>query len=1027
MRIRITYIALLLFMFVAAKANPVSERQAREVGFKFLNATQNMNVKDEDALHLVKTYRCATGEAAFYVFNTSTGYVIVSADDCATPILGYSYEGPFDADNIPIQMQDCLNGFLEQIEYVVMHHCVAGDATAAQWERVRTTGRIKSERNDYEVLPLLKEQWGQGCGYNAYCPEDPDGSCGHAVTGCVATAMAQIMHYWKYPERGQGTHSYIPSTHPEYGEQSVDFSATTYDWANMPNKLNANAGETEINAVSTLMYHCGVSVEMMYGPDGSSAYSQNVGSALRNYFKYDNELVGKYKDDNNDAWIAQLKACLDLYRPIYYSGSSASGASAHAFVCDGYDRDDMLHFNWGWDGGGGYFVLGSTEMMFVSYNYAIFNIHPPYDPNHACEISVSMNPSNGGMVTGGGTLHCGDICTLTAHPFEGCKFQAWKEDDIILSPDTVYSFLVMENHNIVACFEVWSGQVDVTCVEDSLQVQSAVVSWANGAQGGGNISDPWPLINSFPSNSSGQSGVFTDGNYIYTTTWSPVWDNRLFFKCDLSGRFIEAFNVEGCDMLYDLAYDGSYVYGSYEDSKLYCIDLDSRTLVDVFQTECVQINGCTYDPDYDGFWICDEINYWYKKLRLIDREGHIVQEGPRVDSCAGIAYYRHPDGEPHLFLFCRDKSGENAKVHDYNITTGVVGHDVLCDFTQSPVFATFRAAGAYVGEYEGKAAFFGYVHTECIAIFELPLDVSDVRYHRVYRVNGTVSDEGALSNLEPIADRCYGSSYIDHAWDTLPSGTYTYGVSIMRGNEESRISWSAPIEHKQYFSVFASVDNVNGGTVSGQGRYMEGTICTLTATPAPRYSFVKWMKNGSAVSMDPVLNITVTGDAEYIACFEKTVFEINVYTQPASSGIVSGFGTYNKGETVTLKVTPNANYKFLKWTENGTFLSSETTYSFVAEADRTICANLVNNHGIDEQGQEVFSLRPNPAYDHLVVECSQPVCRCEIYSITGTLVRAMDEINEMSVDIDVDDLSSGLYLIRITTEGYSLTEKFIKQ
>ncbi len=1026
MRIRMTSIALLLFMFVAAKANPVSEMQAREVGFKFLNATQKMNVEDMNALRLVKTYRCATGEAAFYVFNTSTGYVMVSADDCATPILGYSCEGPFDEDNVPVQMQDYLKGFLDQIEYSVTHHFVADDSTVAQWERVRTTGRIKAERNDHEVLPLLKEQWGQGCGYNAYCPEDPDGSCGHAVTGCVATAMAQIMHYWKYPERGQGTHSYTPSTHPEYGVQSANFSATTYDWANMPNRLNSNASEIEINAVATLMYHCGVSVDMNYGPEASSAYSFQVVSALRDYFKYANELEGLNKYDDNAAWMAKLKACLDLYRPIYYSGTD-NGNSGHAFVCDGYDRDDLLHFNWGWSGAGGYFVLGANEMTYINQNYAIFNIHAPYNPNQACEITVSMNPLDAGMVVGGGTFHCGDICRLTAHPFEGCKFLAWKEDDMILSLDSVYSFLVMENHNIEACFEAWSAQVEVTFVEDSLLVESAVVSWGNDAQGGGSMSDPWPWMKSISSQSNLQSGVMTDGNFIYTSTWSSTWDDFLFYKFTPSGILVETFNVEGCGKLYDLAYDGSLVYGSYEDSRLYCVDLANKVLVDVVQTECNRINGCTYDPEQDGFWICDEINYWNKKLRLIDREGHVVKEGPQVDSCAGIAYYRHPDGESHLFLFCRDSQGENAKVYDYNITTDVVGHDVLCDFSQSPVYATFRAGGAFVGEYGGKAAFFGYVHLERVAIFELPLDVPDVRYHRVYRIDGTVGNEGAMSNLEPIADRCYGSSFVDHAWDSLPSGTYTYGVSFMRGNEESRICWSAPIEHKKHFRIYASVDIEDGGTVSGQGRYEEGTVCTLTATPAPRYSFVEWVKNGSVVSTDPVLNITVTEDAEYLARFEKTIFEINVYTQPTSSGVVTGFGTYNKGEMVTLKVTPNANYKFLKWTENGAFLSSETTYSFVAEADRTICANLVNNHGMDEQDREVLSLHPNPANDHLVVECPQPVRRCEIYSITGTLVRAIEEVNSLSLEIRVDNLSPGLYLIRITTEGYALTEKFVKQ
>ena len=1011
MRIRIAYIALLLFMSVVAKANPVSERHAREVGLKFLNATQKMNVKDTDALRLVKTYRCATGEAAFYVFNTNTGYVIVSADDCATPILGYSYEGPFNTEEIPVQLQDYLNSFLRQIEHGITNHQAADETIAAQWENVRTTGRIHANRSKGHVDPLLRESWDQLNPYNIYCPVGSSGY--HVPVGCVATAMAQIMHYWGYPEHGQGSHSYTPSTHPEYGVQSADFSAATYRWDKMPYRLYSDSNEEEIDAVATLMYHCGVSVDMMYSPGGSGAYSSDVPRALVDYFNYPDDLRLIIRNQQDDAtWLANIKACLDLYRPVHYSGQGSEGG--HAFVCDGYDDDDLLHFNWGWGGSSdGFFALNETA--YSNDNSAIINIHAPLDHNHTCQITVTANTSNAGAVSEGGVYHLGDICRLSAQAFPGYRFRAWLEDGNVVSQEPEYSFLVMEDRHLEAFFAgEWLAHVEADRVEDQvLYTQSAVLSWVNGTPVSGDIHDEWPLLARIPCHSS-YAGVATDGQYIYIGTWADNQDS-LFYKCDLAGNIIESFNVEGCGKVYDLTYDGRYYYGSQSGSDLYCIDIDNKTLVDVIHPSYSSFRCCAYDPDYDGFWVD-----YGGSLKLMDRNGQFVKDGPAMDSYFSAAYYKNTLGEPHLLVMDRA-----SKVYDYDINADVLGQEVLCQIYDGPYIA--NAFGSFVGEYMGKTAFFGVLNYNFVAIYEIPAELSQVQLHRVYRVEGEVNGGVASSDPELIADRLFGSSFTDHAFDTLPFGIYTYGVSLLTDGIESQIRWSNPIEHIRHFVISARVQNGEGGTVSGEGRYEEGAICTLTATPAPRYSFIKWMKNGNVVSTDPVLNITVTEEAEYIACFEKTVFEINAYTQPVSSGIVSGSGTYNKGETVTLKVIPNANYRFLKWTENGEFLSSETTYLFVATVDRTIYANLAYNHGVDEHDQVVLSLHPNPVNDKLLVESSQVVRRCEIFSVSGALVYTVDEVNASSVEIGVANLAPGLYLIRITTEGYSLTEKFEKQ
>ena len=445
-------------------AHPVDIQTAREVGVKFLNANTRMDMTRGEDLSLATTYNTVGGTAAFYVFNTTEGFVIVSADDCVTPILGYSDEGrPFDPNNVPIQMQEYLQGFVEQIAFGIENHLEANEQIIRRWELVSTIGRLAENRTNEGVLPLLSTTWGQGCYYNARCPEDPDGSCGHVVTGCVATAMAQVMRYWGYPEHGIGYHSYTPNGYPE---QSVDFGATTYDWENMPNSLNESSSAEQIDAVATLMWHCGVSVDMSYGVGGSSgALSPN---SLINYFNYSDEISFEDRSWYSEAtWKAKLKDCLNLNRPVLYAGWPDEG-DGHAFVCDGYDHYDMFHFNWGWSGvGDGFFFIDDLTITYVinylgitfvadvgGYNYghiALFNIHPQAETTNYA-INVSANNEAGGIVSGGGNFTHGSIVTLSAIANNGYHFCYWEENGGIASTNPNYSFTANFNRNLVAVF-----------------------------------------------------------------------------------------------------------------------------------------------------------------------------------------------------------------------------------------------------------------------------------------------------------------------------------------------------------------------------------------------------------------------------------------------------------------------------------------------------------------------------------------------------------------------------------------------
>ena len=323
----------LIGLFLTSVAHPVDFETAQSVAKKFMG-TNNVQ--------LTNTYKTSNDIAAFYVFNTTDGFVIVSADDCETPIIGYSHEGRFDPNNVPVQMEDYLQDFVARIQYGIENHLEADKLTARQWELVKTTGRLNEHKTTKAVAPLLTERWHQGCRYNSLCPT-MSGPCDHAEVGCVAVAMGQIMHYWKYPETGWGSNSYYHLGDVDT-ELSADFANTAYDWDHMPDSLTETSTEAEIVAVATLLFHCGVSIEMAYSTNGSSSNSSKIPDALMRYFNYSKHLHRESKSDfSNYEWLSMIKSDLDLQRPVQYSGSGSGG---HAFVCDGYDDNDLLHFNW---------------------------------------------------------------------------------------------------------------------------------------------------------------------------------------------------------------------------------------------------------------------------------------------------------------------------------------------------------------------------------------------------------------------------------------------------------------------------------------------------------------------------------------------------------------------------------------------------------------------------------------------------------------------------------------------------------
>ena len=340
-------IAILAFSIGQLFAGPVDAQRAQQLGQRFLSANVNL------------AYASATRDAVdYYVFNVpgDNGFVIVAGDDRVKPILAYSTTGCFDSNHVSDGFNFTLNGFCEEIQYVREHNIEATADIVAEWESVSKNGVINLGRGNRAVVgPLLQSTWHQNFPYNSQCPEDYGGSGGRVYAGCVATAMGQVMKFWNWPAQGTGSHTYSPYGYPQ---QTANFDETEYHFELMPNDLDSLSSEDDYFNIAQLLHHCGIAVEMIYGADGSSAFSDDVPPALRNYFGYScDDHITDYGGGiwgpgyTNEEWIQMLKdGGLDEGIPLYYSGQDDNGAGGHAFVCDGYDENDYFHFNWGWSG-----------------------------------------------------------------------------------------------------------------------------------------------------------------------------------------------------------------------------------------------------------------------------------------------------------------------------------------------------------------------------------------------------------------------------------------------------------------------------------------------------------------------------------------------------------------------------------------------------------------------------------------------------------------------------------------------------
>lgn len=370
MRKVLTIVALWLSS-ISSFAGVVNRSDAEKVARAFLGSSKveyTWNGMDDGAKY-------GTVRPAFYLFNGDGRWAIISADDIAVPVLMHG-DGYLDEDNMPENMRMYLEGMVGNILQASAQGFEQSDDVKEMWANATMPVKASSAMTS-KLLETAK--WGQGDPYNILCPTAEGERC---LTGCVATAMAIVLQYHGshgYSIKGKGV---IPAYKSRSGLSisDIDIDGYVYDWDSMPLTNGADSGNSWSDAqkaeVAALMAHCGAMVKMNYGVNGSGAYSKDVAPALiehMSYSKYARELFRSSYSDRE--WLDRLKAEIDNGNPVIYGGVDKAHDEGHQFVCDGYNSNGEVRFNWGWNGAGNntWCAVNYMGVQYTSGDRSIFN------------------------------------------------------------------------------------------------------------------------------------------------------------------------------------------------------------------------------------------------------------------------------------------------------------------------------------------------------------------------------------------------------------------------------------------------------------------------------------------------------------------------------------------------------------------------------------------------------------------------------------------------------------------------------
>ncbi len=574
-------LSLLTLSGFSQKVN-IEDAQRVAINFYYERANQHELIKYEN-INVSESYLIKSGEnTIYYVFNIfPSGYVFVSGTKSSIPVPAYSLKSTYSDVNQPPQFKAWVKQYFDQINHAIENQIIPPPETVLEWNRLLKSnpGELNVLKDEKAVSPMLLSTWNQGNFYNQMCPADPGGPSGHCYTGCVATAMGQLCDYFRWPDTGVGSYTY---EHATYGTISANFEETQYLWNEMVNSVNSPNP-----AVAEILFHLGVSVDMVYGPDGSGMYNHKAAYSLRTYFKYAPEAEYLYRDSTNLTWDSVVVSHLDQGIPMYYAGWSVPNLYGHAFIVDGYQDGGFFHFNWGWGGSSdGYFYLDELNPGGSNFNLAqelVINCYPDtlsYTyPNYCTGIDTLK------MLRG--TIDDGSCPRNNYQDNSSCS---WLIDPQLIE-DSVSNIVIEFDR-----FETESGN-DIVTIYDGGTTNSPILGQFSGNSLPDDlISSGNKVLITFSSNES----ITAPGWFISYKSIIPVWCSGLETLTDAAATFGDGsgsfYYQNGSACMWKIQPPGaSQITLSFLDFDTE-LDEDEVKIYDAVSSQLLEIYSGTYEP-----------------------------------------------------------------------------------------------------------------------------------------------------------------------------------------------------------------------------------------------------------------------------------------------------------------------------------------------------------------------------------------------------------------------------------------------
>ena len=1029
MKKTILLVAALLLGIVAMQANPVDVAKAQRLGQQFIQNKPSFAKGAANHFDLAYTFNADNGKATAYVFNFDGGFVVVSADDCYHPILGYSDHGNFDYDNAPDGLLFMLGEVNREIAQCVAENIPVTSDIVCQWKNLEASGVLNPEKNIALVGPLVETKWDQGSPYNMYVPNG-------YPTGCVATAMAQLMKYWEWPIQGTGEHSY------QWGGQtlSANFGETTYDWANMLNKYGVGTVTPENKqAVATLMSHCGISVDMMYAPDGSGAFSPDVPIAISNYFSYSDHSQHISKGGYSyDEWIALLKSNLDQQIPLYYSGQGSDGG--HAFVCNGYDNEGLFFFNWGWGGSSdGWFLIDGDKFEFSSGQAIIYDFIPDYVYNEMPQVVENLNVTIDNDVSRIGHLTwTNPTVTMDGNPLTSLDKVIVKRNSVIVHEitdvapgqtvtcDDEVPFFDQFEYTVLAVSNDNYGRTVSTKAVFGPYCEWTVLMTSSGFQGwdGGGITV------------QNAAGTYID--FLTTTTSSAqmqrfqmaLGNNNLYWTAPNSAINNISFKVKDTDNQIVYQYEGPS--NGLEAGLL-------RTL----NNSCGHENTCeapynlvaTLDPENATNVILTwESNHEPEFGYCIYRDGllfNMAHETHYVDE------YTHPGGHCY-YVTALCTGGETENSNEFCVTSGTGCNEPSDLYFE---YLPNKKVQLFWSEPEGTwpAGYIVYRKTDDMASYKEFKRTKQPNVKDTSVTQGTAYQYAVVAYYDTIdCTSTYANDMIDPSkyyvrveWSNVPQDLK---AEVMDDGE----SLSVGLVWRPAF-LATTYTVMRNGVVIGDAETPAFIDENCEAGETYCYQVIAHGEDFEESSDEACVTLPSGPEPPVLPCNAPTNLRREAPMNVAH--IAWNVPDEREHNSYTVVIVNNLNSETVEVTGiTETFYEEEVTMeemnkSYKVKAVYDDCESEfaltengedfvnINNHSVAENGMNV-KLYPNPTTGQLTV-VTEGMMEVEVYNLVGQCL-LRQEVSEGNAIIDMSSLQNGVYMVKVSANSGTAMQKVVK-